>query len=112
MEHLSGKGIKEIQKLDESTIINITVCRNTGYSTPTNFENLLTRDEAIKYIQDDRKVRSGLIYKFRVVTKRELLDKKLSFLDKDEEKINEKIQALQIELEKINRVKSALKNMQ
>ena len=111
MEILSGKGIKELKKLDESTIVNITSCRNTGYSTPVEYKQLLTRDEAIKFIQEDREERSGLIYKFDVITKRESLDKKIDFLDKDKEKINEKIQALQVELEKINRVKLALKNI-
>lgn len=112
MEHLSGKGINELKKLDETTIVDITSCRNTGYSTPVEYKHLLTRDEAIKFIKEDREEKSGLIYKFNVVTKRELLDKKIDFLVIDEEKINEKIQVLQIELEKINRVKIALKNIQ
>ena len=112
MEHLSGKGINELKKLDETTIVNITSCRNTGYSTPVEYKNLLTRDEAIKFIKEDREEKSGLIYKFNVVTKRELLDKKIKFLITDEDKINKKMQALQIELEKINRVKLALENIQ
>lgn len=112
MEQLSGKGINELKKLDETTIVDITSCKNTGYSTPVEYKHLLTRDEAIKFIKENREEKSGLIYKFNVVTKRELLNKKIDFLIMDEEKINEKIQALQNDLEKINRVKLALQNMQ
>ena len=53
MEHLSGKGINELKKLDETTIVDITSCRNTGYSTPVEYKHLLifcVSQKKIKYI--------------------------------------------------------------
>lgn len=95
---MKGQGINELKQLPEATVVDITACRNTGYSTPVEKERNLTRNEAIKYIQDSRELRGGLIYKFSTVTKKEELLLKVNAIQNEEFKLRKQIAELEAKI--------------